>query len=128
MQATQYLRLTVISVAMLGAGLALAEEMPLPTEPAQQRENIRGMSTDDRTAYREQMQERMRSMTPEEQKLMRETSADGRARMENRQSAQGDGMRGGGREGGRYGQGYESRQGNGSGGGAGRGMGGGRHR
>lgn len=128
MQATQYLRLTVISVAMLGAGLALAEEMPLPTEPAQQRENIRGMSTDDRTAYREQMQERMRNMTPEEQKLMRETSANGRARMENRQSAQGDGMRGGGREGGRYGQGYESRQGNGTGGGGGRGMGGGRHR
>ncbi len=128
MQATQFLRLTVIGGAMLGAGIALAEEMPLPTEPAQQRQNMRGMSSDDRTAYREQMQERMRNMTPEEQKLMRETSVNGRTRMENRQSAQGDGMRRGGREGGGYGQGYESRQGTGTAGGGGRGMGGGRHR
>ncbi len=128
MQAAQYLRLTVIGVAMLNAGSVMAEDLPLPTDPVQQRENVRSMSSDDRTAYREQMQERMRSMTPEEQKLMRETSVDGRARMENRQSAQGDGMRRGGREGGGYGQGYESRQGQGAGGGGGRGMGGGRHR
>lgn len=127
MQAARYLRLTAIGVAMLGAGSAMAEDLPLPADPAQQRENIRSMGSDDQTAYRERMQERMRSMTPEEQRLMRETSADGRARMENRLSAQGDGMRRGGREAGGYGQGYESRQGNGAGGG-GRGMGGGRHR
>jgi hypothetical protein len=92
---------------------------------------MRGMSFEDRTTYREQtreqMQERVRSMTPEEQKLMRETRSDGRNRMENQQA---DGTRqrnrDGSGQGGGYGQGYESRRGDGSGsGGGGRGMGGG---
>jgi hypothetical protein len=96
----------MFGIALLGAGAAFAEESSSVVEPAQQREQVR-----------EQIQERMRSMTPEEQKLMRESSADGRARMENSQRGQDAGMRGG------YGRGYESRQG-----GGGRGMGGGRNR
>jgi len=96
----------MFGIALLGAGAALAEEAPPAAEPVQQREQIR-----------EQSQERMRSMTPEQQKLMRDSSADGRVRTENSQWGQDAGMRGG------YGRGYESRQG-----GGGRGMGGGRSR
>lgn len=128
MKAAQYLKAGVIGIALLGAGSVLAEDLPLPTDPAQQREKMRGMSSEDRTAYRDQMQERVRSMTPEEQKLMRETRSDGRNRMENQQA---DGARqrsrDGSGQGGGYGQGYESRRGDGSGGGGGggRSMGGG---
>ncbi len=131
MKAAQYFKAGVIGIALLGAGSVLAEDLPLPVDPAQQREKMRGMSSEDRTAYREQnreqMQERVRSMTPEEQKLMRETRSDGRNRMENQQA---DGTRqrsrDGSGQGGGYGQGYESRRGDGSGSeGGGRGMGGG---
>jgi hypothetical protein len=115
MKAFRYFGIITIGVAMLGAGATLAQEPTPPADPAQ------------RDAYREQMQERMRNMTPEEQRLMRESSVDGRTRMENRQSAQGDGKRRGGGEGGGYGKGYESRRADGSGGG-GRGRGGGRQR
>lgn len=117
MKAAQYLGFTVIGIAMLGAGSVLADDLPLPTDPAQQREKMRSLGSEERTAYREQMQERMRNMTPEEQKLMRETRSDGRARLENQQ---GEGMRQRSRDGsgkGGYGQGYESRRGGGMGGG-----------
>lgn len=87
------IRSTAVGIALLGAGNVLAEDLPLPADSAPQRE---------------QMQDRMRNMTPEEQQLMRETSSDRRAQMESKQSAQGSGMR------------------RGSGGG-GRGKGGGRH-
>lgn len=116
MKAAQYLRFTVIGIAMLGAGSVLADDLPLPADPAQQREKMRGMSPEDRTAYREQMQERMRNMTPEEQQLMRETRSDGRARLEN-QPGEGARSRDGSGQGGGYGQGYESRRGGGMGGG-----------
>ncbi len=111
MKTAQYFKAGVIGIALLGAGSVLAQDLPLPTDPAQQREK---------------MQERVRSMTPEEQKLMRETGFDGRARMENQQ-AEGARQRSrdGSGQGGGYGQGYESRRGDGSGGGGGRGMGGG---
>lgn len=136
MNAAKYLRLTVSGVAMVIAGLAAAQEPPAPAEPLHQRERVRNMGAEDSNAQREQireqMQERVRAMTPEEQRLMRETGVDARARMESRQSAQGDGTRRGSGEGGGYGKGYESRRsdgsGSGGGGGGGRGMGGGRHR
>lgn len=130
MKAAQYFKAGVIGIALLGAGSVLAEDLPLPTDPAQQREQMRSMSLEDRTAYRDQMQERVRSMTPEEQKLMRETRSDGRERMASQQ-AEGTRQRSrdGSGQGGGYGKGYESRQGDGSGsGGGGRGMGGGRGR
>ncbi len=111
MKALQLIGLAAIGIAMLGAGSVLADDLPLPADPAQQRENMRSMSSEERTAYREQLQERMRNMTPEEQKLMRETSSDRRAQMESKQSTQGSGMRRGS-----------------GGGGGGRGMGGGRNR
>ncbi len=101
MKAAQYLKAGVIGIALLGAGSVLAEDLPLPSDPAQQRE-------------------KMRSMTPEEQKLMRETRSDGRDRMENQQA---EGTRQRSRDGsgqGGYGQGYESRRGSGQGGGRGR--------
>jgi len=111
MNAAQYLRFTVIGVAILGAGGVLADDLPLPTDPAQQRERMRSMSPEDRTATREQMQERVRNMTAEEQKLMRETRSDARTPMENQQ-----------------GEGTRQRSRDGSGGGGGRGMSGGRGR
>ncbi len=121
MKASRYSRLAMLGIALLGAGAALAEESPPAVDPVQQREKTPGISTGDHAAQREQIreqiQERMRSMTPEEQKLMRDSSADGRIRLENSQRGQDAGMRGG------YGRGYESRQG-----GGGRGMGGGRNR
>lgn len=132
MKAAQYLRFTVVGVALLGAGGVMADDLPLPTDPAQQREKMRSMSSEDRTAYREQMQTQVRNMTPQEQQLMRDTSSDGRANM-NIQSGDGTGQRSrdGSGQGGQYGKGYESRQGAGSStgtgtGGGGRGMGRGR--
>lgn len=118
MKAARVFSFTLIGIGMLGAGSVLADDLPLPADPAQQREQMRGMSAEDRAAQREQMrdqmQERLRSMTPEEQKLMRDTSADGRARMEN---AAGEETRQRSRDG--------SMQGRGQGGGKGGGMGGG---
>lgn len=96
MKAFQLIGLIALGIAMLGAGNVLADDLPLPADPAPQREQVRSMSSEERTAYREQMQERMRNMTPEEQKLMRETSSDRRAQMEGKQSTRGDGMRRGG--------------------------------
>jgi len=81
MKTLQLFGLTAYVIAMLSAGNVLADDLPLPA---------------DSTPQREQLQERMRNMTPEEQKLMRETSNDRRAQMESKQSARGDGMRGGG--------------------------------
>lgn len=118
MKAARVFSFTLIGIGMLGAGSVLADDLPLPADPVQQREQMRGMSAEDRTAQREQtrdqMQERLRSMTPEEQKLMRDTRADGRARMEN---AAGEETRQRSRDG--------SMQGRGQGGGKGGGMGGG---
>jgi hypothetical protein len=114
MKAAQVFSFTLIGIGMLGAGSVLADDLPLPADPVQQREQMRGMSAEDRTAYRDQMQERMRSMTPEEQKLMRDTRADGRARVE---SSANEETRQRSRDG--------SGQGRGQGGGKGGGMGGG---
>lgn len=114
MKAAPYFKLTVLGIALLGAGSVMADDLPLPTDPAQQRE---------------QMQERYRNMTPEEQQLMRQTSSDGRANMK---QGQGDATqqrsRDGSGKGGGYGQGYESRRGSGAGSGQGgkHGMGGSR--
>lgn len=114
MKAAQYSRFTVIGIAILCAGSVLADALPLPTDPAQQREKVRSMSPEDRSAYREQMRESVRNMTPEEQKLMRETRSYGRARLENQQG-EGARTRDGSRQGRGYGQGYESRRGGGMG-------------
>ncbi len=86
MKVLPMIRSATISIALLGAGSALAEDLPLPANS---------------TPQREQMQERMRSMTPEEQRIMRETSSDRRAQMESKQSTEGNGMRRGGGGGGR---------------------------
>jgi len=118
MKAARVLSFTLIGIGMLGAGSVLADDLPLPVDPVQQREQMRGMSAEDRTAYRDQMQERMRSMTPEEQKLMRDTRAEGRARVE---SSVDEGTRQRSRDGSGQGRG----QGGGKGGGMGGGMGGG---
>ena len=118
MKAGQYLGFAVAGMLMLGTGSVLADDFPLPPDLAQQREKMRSMSAEDRSAYRDQMQERVRNMTPEEQKLMRETRSDGRARLEGGQT---EGTpkrsRDGGAQGGGYGQGYESRRGGALGGG-----------
>ncbi|OFZ97813.1 MAG: hypothetical protein A3H35_21635 [Betaproteobacteria bacterium RIFCSPLOWO2_02_FULL_62_17] len=110
MKAAPYLRFSVIGVVMLGAGSVLADELPLPGNPAQQREKMRSMSAEDRSVSREQMQERLRNMTPQEQKRMRETRTEGSAK------------------GGGYGQGYESRRGEDNVSGGGRSISGGRGR
>lgn len=84
MKTSHLFGLTVLGIALLGAGNALADDLPLPAD----------------SAPREQLQERMRTMTPEEKKLMRETGSDRRAQMESKQSTRSEGMRrsgGGGR-------------------------------
>ena len=116
MKIAPYLKLTVLGIALLGVGQAMSDDLPLPTDPAQQREKMRGMTAEERNAQREQMQARFRSMTPEEQQLMRQTSFDGRVNMK---QGQGDAIqqrsRDGSGKGGGYGQGYESRRGSGAG-------------
>lgn len=129
MKIAPYLKLTVLGIALLGVGQAMADDLPLPTDPAQQREKMRGMTAEERNAQREQMQARYRNMTPEEQQLMRQTSSDERANMKQRQGdATQRRSRDGSGKGGGYGQGYESRRGSetGSGQGGEHGMGGSR--
>lgn len=129
MWAAQYLRFGLIGVAMLGAGSVPAGESPLPADAGQQREKRLRMSSEERSASREQMQEFKHNMTPQEQARMGETRSGGRTRVENppgegaRQLSQDGSLQGGG-----YGQGYESRRGEVSGVGGGRGMGSGRGR
>lgn len=116
MNAFRLINIATAGLALLVAGAAAAQDVPPAVDPLQAREQARHTDSEARSAWREQQQERVRNMTPEERALMRETSADGRARMENRN---GQGSQGGG-----YGQGYQSRQG--QGGSMGGGMGGGR--
>ncbi|MBK6293641.1 MAG: hypothetical protein IPF55_04320 [Rhodoferax sp.] len=56
MKTAPYLKLTVLGIALLGVGQAMADDLPLPTDPAQQREKMRGMTAEERSAQREQMQ------------------------------------------------------------------------
>lgn len=120
MKALQAFRVTAFGIAMLGSGVVVAEELPLPTDPAQQREKMQAMGSEERAAYREQLQERMRNMTPEEQQLMRETRSGGRDRIENEQA---EGTRQRSRDGGGQGRGAESGHGRGMDGGMGAGRG-----
>lgn len=111
MKTAQYFKLTLLGgFALMAIGLVRADDLPLPTDPAQQREK---------------MQERYRNMTPEDQQLMRQTSSDGRTNMkQNQGDATNQRSRDGSGKGGGYGQGYESRRGTGAGSGSGSGQGG----
>ncbi len=124
MNAFRLINIATAGLALLVAGAAAAQE----TQPAVDPLQARRADSEARSAWREQQQERVRNMTPEERALMRDTSADGRARMENRNGEGGEGAgerrRDGSGQGGGYGQGYQSRQG--QGGSMGGGMGGGR--
>ena len=123
MKAAQYLRVAVLGAAMLCAGGVLAESPPPSTDSTQGREQTRAMSAEERAVYRDPMQERMRSLAPEERRLMGEPRTDASPRPESRQD---EVMRQRSRDVGAqrsgYGQGYEARRGGGIGGG---GMGGG---
>lgn len=105
-------------VFVLGLFTALAASAQEPAIPDQAR--LQAMSREELAGFREQIQKRIDGLGAAEQRLMRETSIDGRSQMDNRNA------------GGSYGQGFGSRnsqsgtQGNGRGGGYGRG--GGRHR
>ena len=129
MWAAQYFRFSLFGVAMLGAGSVPAGELPLPADAGQQREKVSRNNPEERGTSREQKQETMRNLTPQEQALMRETRSGGRTRVENppgegaRQRSRDGSLQGGG-----YGQGYESRRGDAGGAGGGRGMSGGRGR
>jgi len=131
MNAFRLINIATAGLALLVAGAAAAQDVPPAADPLQAREQARHTDSEARSAWREQQQERVRNMTPEERALMRDTSVDGRARMENRngQGSQGgegarERRRDGSGQGGGYGQGYQSRQG--QGGSMGGGMGGGR--
>lgn len=80
MNVIRLMRLTAISLTLLGAGSVRAEDLTSPVE----------------ALPREQLQDRMRNMTPEEQRIMRETRSDRRDQLESKQSTQGSGMRQGG--------------------------------
>jgi len=118
MKALQAVRVTAIGIAMLGSSVVVAEELPLPTDPVQQREKMLTMGSEERAAYHEQLQERMRNMMPEEQQLMRETRSSGRDHTENEQA---EGARQRSRDGARQGLGAGSGHGMDGGMGAGRG-------
>ena len=45
MKAAQYFKAGVIGIGLLGAGSVLAEDLPLPADPAQQREKMRGIAS-----------------------------------------------------------------------------------
>lgn len=113
----RHIRAAAFGLALLGSGAALAQETLPAFDPLQAREQARSLSSVERSAWREQQQGHVRNMTPDEQALMRETAADGRALMENRNGRGGDGAqkrrRNGSGQGGGYGQGYQSRQGQG---------------
>jgi len=110
----------LLVLALLANAGAEANEYPPHDLPLQLAQNT---SAEDRAALREQLGNRMREISPEEQALMRDSAYDGRKRMENNTEARPE-RRSGGNEGGGYGRGHESRQG-GGGGGMGGGMGGG---
>lgn len=128
MNTIRLFKMTALGLVLLGPGLALAQDAPTQVDPLQAREQARHIRSEERSAWREQQQERVRNMTPEERALMRESSVDGRARMENRQGQGGEQarqrQRDGSGQGSGYGQGYQNRQGQGSG--MAGGMGGGR--
>lgn len=128
MNAFRLINIATAGLALLVAGAAAAQDAPPVVDPLQAREQARHTDSVARSAWREQQQERVRNMTPEERALMRDTSADGRARMENRNGEGGEGARerrrDGSGQGGGYGQGYQNRQGQGGGGGMGGGRGG----
>lgn len=135
MKPVQLFKTTALCLALVGSGLALAEEASDEQETAQgaadrvltrdqilrmtpdermtwrtqQQEQMRTMSEAERNAFRAERQELMRSLTPEERMQMRESFGHGPG-----------GQQG---PGGGYGQGYQHRQG--MEGGMGRGMGGG---
>jgi hypothetical protein len=111
----------LLVLALLANTGAVANEYPPHDLPLQLAQNT---SAEDRAALREQLGNRMREISPEEQALMRDSAYDGRKRMENNTEARPE-RRSGRNEGG-YGRGHESRQGGGSsgmggGGGGGRG-------
>lgn len=124
MNAFRRFKIATVGLALLAAGAAPAQETQPAFDPLQAREQARHMNAEERSAWREQQQERVRNMTPEERALMRDTSADGRARMENRNGQGGEGAqqrrRDGSGQGGGYGQGYQNRHGQGGSMGGGR--------
>ena len=120
---------------MLNAGLigtASAQEFgSMSTEDmVQLRSQVRYMSTNDRAAYRTELQSREQNMSREEKNLYRNMNAPGGGIGSDAGKGKGSGdgsgnkyrgSRGSSESG--YGSGYESRQGGGSGGGRGRGRG-----
>lgn len=118
MKAARFIALSVMGATLQVAGASQADELPRPSEPAPQYGRSQDMSKEEqKTAYREQLQEHIRNMTPTEQALMRDTSVNGHARLESGQSENRQGMQRRGRGAGGYGQGYESRRRGGSPGG-----------
>lgn len=117
MKSAKYIACGIICISLQGVSLSWADDPVQPTETATARGQPSGAGRDAQGAeYREQLQDRIRNMSPTEQAIMRDTSVNGRARLESRQAESQQGMqrRGGG---GGYGQGYGSRRG---GGGSGR--------
>lgn len=98
-----------IGIGLLAASAAHASDVAIPD-----RARLQAMSQEEFAVYREQIQSRIEGLGAAEQRLMQETSVNGRSQMDNRNA------------GGGYGKGYGSRNGQGSGQGGGRG--GGRHR
>lgn len=118
MKSAKYIACGVICISLQGASLSWADDPAQPTETATAHGQPGGTGRDAQGAeYREQLQERIRNMSPAEQAIMRDTSVNGRARLESRQAENQQGMQRRGGSGGGYGQGYGSRRG---GGGSGR--------
>ena len=134
----QSLHILILSM-ILNAGLtgaASAQDFgSMSTEDmVQLRSQVRYMSTNDRAAYRTELQSREQNMGKEEKNLYRNMNAPGGGDGSGAGKRQGKGKGNGDGSGnkyrgsrnsseGGYGSGYESRQGSGTGGGRGRGRG-----
>ncbi len=113
MTSKQFLRISAVSLGLLDAGSALAQEgfeqAWQERRLAQQQAGQKGEVDPD--AFRNRVQTRMRSMNQEERALMNDLSVNGRQQLEAENAVQGRGMgRDGGMENSRFGRGYESRQ------------------
>ncbi|MBU0594793.1 MAG: hypothetical protein ABIG70_03940 [Pseudomonadota bacterium] len=110
MTSKQFLRISAISLGLLDASSALAQERLVQTrqekQQAQQQADQKGEVDPD--AFRSRVQMRMRSMSQEERALMNDLSVNGQQRLEAENAVQN--VQGRGMEGSRFGRGYESRQ------------------
>ena len=124
----------ILNAGLIGTAAAQDYSSMSTEDMVQLRSQVRYMSSNDRAAYRSELQSREQGMSRDEKNLYRNMNAPGGGLGSDAGKRQGKGKGSGDGSGnkyrgsrsssdGGYGSGYESRQGSGSGGGRGRGRG-----